>query len=61
MGSPLGQAVGRGPVLSPVFIHDNNFAAAHGAFSFVCFCKALHWDNEPGGQSVSAFEKKYLF
>jgi hypothetical protein len=36
MGSPLGQAVGRGPVLSPVFIHDNNFDAAHGAFSFVC-------------------------
>ena len=30
-------------------------------FPFVCFCKALHWDNEPGGQSVSAFEKKYLF
>ncbi len=28
-----------------------------GAFSCVCFCKALHWDNEPGGQSVSAFEK----
>jgi hypothetical protein len=57
MGSPLGQAVGRGPILSPVSIHDNNFDAAHGAFSFVCFCKALHWDNEPGGQSVSAFEK----